>query len=556
MTGPTTAGQLLELARHQLQELDRRAKTPHAATAEGLAAAWPAFHGATDRLITALRAERQVEVRHDAPARQPASPTPPPGRPDRQLHRAAELISAAADLISTRDRRFLTDQQRAADAAHVGKHLAGGAYLVAATTISRPALLATAQAAVTAAISWRGSLTDGKHAIDTAISLTDASTGPARPGADGPNPAGLARALHDWHSTAVTAAHQPAPTRADLLATAVTAGRLLALSQVVLRAHAETVGPADAVTAVVEQVRRAGVSCNSAAQAWKFTATGLDTISPELRRATTALDSAIGQFARDGSSWTSPDAVRAQAPPEVALDLARGALAAARAVGEHHAAVVTQLGQTGALYAPATRLPVSEERVEAILDRRWVPLTTQEAAPLVQAYQHLAAATTAASLTYTALTGPSVTTAALEPQLPAPSLAADLHVGTSPADRAQPVAVTVAGQRWQDTLAAVDPRLLADPHYPVLAAALDRVELAGVNVTASLAAATATPLPDAHTARALHYQLIDVCPAAITPYTRTPDNTRAATQITSDLSNSISAARRTVPEPSRSGPPR
>ena len=84
----------------------------------------------------------------------------------------------------------------------------------------------------------------------------------------------------------------------------------------------------------------------------------------------------------------------------------------------------------------------------------------------------------------------------------------------------QATPTTLAGQRWHRTLAELAPRLVTDPHFPALAAALDRVELAGVDVTASLAAATTEPLPDVHTARALHYQLIDLCPAACTPYTQ------------------------------------
>jgi hypothetical protein len=56
-----------------------------------------------------------------------------------------------------------------------------------------------------------------------------------------------------------------------------------------------------------------------------------------------------------------------------------------------------------------------------------------------------------------------------------------------------------------------------------LAAALDRVELAGVNVTTTLADVLAQgPLPEKHTARTLHYRLIQGYAAATTPYTVAP----------------------------------
>ena len=553
MTGPTTAGQLLELAKSQLQQLERRASTPHTVSAESLTAAWPAFHQAADRLLFALRAEPTVGAgQDDTWARPPAPPQArPSGRLDGHLHRATELISAAADLLSTRDRQMLPEHQRAADACSVAQHLAGTAYLVAAAAINQPALLSMVQSAAGAAVTWQDSPPDAQHAVRTAISLADASTRPTRPGPTEPDPAGFASALDDWRRAATAAAQQPAPSRADLHASAKTAGRLLAVSQVVLRAHAADVGPAEAVAATVEKVRRGGHSCNSAAEAWTSIATGQHAISPDLLEASTALDRAITQFARDGSSWASPELVRSQAPREVALGLAGGALAAARDVGEQHAAAVTHLAQTAGLCTPATRLPFSEERLEAVLDHRWVPLTEQEAAPLVEAYQHLAAATSAASLTYIALTTSGLTT---DDQRPQSSPQPGPHVQTSAPDRTQPMETTLAGQRWQQTLAAVDPRLLTDPHYPVLAAALDRVELAGVDVTASLAAAAAAPLPDSHTARTLHYNLIEVCPAASTPFTRVHDTARAASQPTPYLNQGVSAVLRAREAPNRPGP--
>ena len=75
-----------------------------------------------------------------------------------------------------------------------------------------------------------------------------------------------------------------------------------------------------------------------------------------------------------------------------------------------------------------------------------------------------------------------------------------------------------AQERWREACSDVDPRLPADPHYPALAAALDRVDAAGVDVQAALAlAAGGGHLPDANPSRALHFRLTSTCEAAVTP---------------------------------------
>ena len=75
-----------------------------------------------------------------------------------------------------------------------------------------------------------------------------------------------------------------------------------------------------------------------------------------------------------------------------------------------------------------------------------------------------------------------------------------------------------AQERWREASSAVDPRLPTDPHYPALAAALDRVDAAGVDVHAALAlAARDGQLPDANPGRALHFWLTTTCDAAVTP---------------------------------------
>lgn len=76
----------------------------------------------------------------------------------------------------------------------------------------------------------------------------------------------------------------------------------------------------------------------------------------------------------------------------------------------------------------------------------------------------------------------------------------------------------LAQERWREACSAVDPRLPTDPHYPALAAALDRVDAAGVDAQVVLAlAARDGQLPDANPGRALHFRLTSTCDAAVTP---------------------------------------
>lgn len=72
-------------------------------------------------------------------------------------------------------------------------------------------------------------------------------------------------------------------------------------------------------------------------------------------------------------------------------------------------------------------------------------------------------------------------------------------------------------QRWRETAARVDPRLLDDPAWPHLAAALDRAEAAGYDVRGGLADLIKVPLPDKTPARYLEFRLADACPASTPP---------------------------------------
>lgn len=72
--------------------------------------------------------------------------------------------------------------------------------------------------------------------------------------------------------------------------------------------------------------------------------------------------------------------------------------------------------------------------------------------------------------------------------------------------------------RWTPLANQLDTRLVRDPSWIALAAALDRLHAAGYPVTDRLPhLATAEPLDPHHPARDLHNRLIDEHPAATTP---------------------------------------
>jgi hypothetical protein len=88
---------------------------------------------------------------------------------------------------------------------------------------------------------------------------------------------------------------------------------------------------------------------------------------------------------------------------------------------------------------------------------------------------------------------------------------------TRPGPAVPAPASPAAGVRWYAQCLDVDRRLVDDPHWPALAAALDRAAATGLDVPATLGALTREQLPDAHPARTLHYLLVAECDAAITP---------------------------------------
>lgn len=69
---------------------------------------------------------------------------------------------------------------------------------------------------------------------------------------------------------------------------------------------------------------------------------------------------------------------------------------------------------------------------------------------------------------------------------------------------------------WEAIAERIDPRLVDGQDWPALSAALTRAAAAGYDVRTRLRAlAAATPLPDRHPARELHWRLLDDFPGAL-----------------------------------------
>lgn len=522
MTSPATAAQLLAQAHAQVEQLHHQSMVDPP-DPQALAAAWPRYQHAGQRLMTALSGDQ----RHDAPPF-PAPHTRDPADlgAEPQLSRAADLVAAAADLVATRDRTGLPDHERARDVAFTGHQLAAAARLVVVATVSHLALLPSLSDAAGSASTWtRLANTAAAQLAETsapvsAASLTDATAGLSLSQHTDP-PAQAIAALHRWERAAVDAAQQPAPAGADLLRSARTAGWLLGLSHRLLNAHSTTAAGDDAapertLTATIDQVRIAGHAWNAAARVWTSTATG-GPASPQLPDATRDLEQALQLVlsSPDTTSW------------QHATTLVAGALTALQTVADSHAALVDRLTTTGALYAQARTLPVTpgpngdepQERIEARLNGSWVPLELEQARQRAAPYAPLPQLTAHARLTHADLDSPGSAARNVQPTPARPTPSPALDPVSDP--NRDPAARTVAGQRWAGAIAAVDPRLLQDAHYPALAAALDRVDLIGADAPASLrTAAASAPLPEQHPARTLHSRLVDVCPSAITPFTR------------------------------------
>ena len=584
MTGPTTAAELLSLASQELAELTSLTGTEQAANPAELATAWPAFHRAGQHLLATIVTDPGSDPAQAKFRREPAATVISTGNiaPEPHLNRAADLLSAAADLLAGRDRRALSEADRRADAALAAGPLLTGAYLVADATLRDPVHVKAAASAVTAVRDWSAAAPtqpqpDVARRVDASSgvgTLDDASTQPSpsrmqlpvslSTGTAADLPELVSDAVQDWQRAALAAGQLPTPSSLDLRGSARAAGSLLAMSQLLLRAYpdgtapdasAEAGGHAMALEATVARIQEAGRGWNAAAD-WGVLTTGTPA-DPALLMATSQLDQAISLLARTEGRWAVPHEIARRADGAAALAAARGALAAVQIVAEQHALVVRRLVQTGGVYAPAVQLTPTIERVSDRLAHRWVPITKTEGRTLTDAYTQLPDRTAGARLAYAHLTSPSCTGCqgrepsrtelAVEHRLVRREAAVST-VSVQP----EPPATTVAGQRWQRTCQELDPRLLSDPHWLALAGALDRVELAGADVTATLALALADQaLPVQHPARELHYRLVQVSTAAATPYTSAPAPSLPPSRLSPPGAAPVSPAVGRVPGPRR-----
>jgi len=72
--------------------------------------------------------------------------------------------------------------------------------------------------------------------------------------------------------------------------------------------------------------------------------------------------------------------------------------------------------------------------------------------------------------------------------------------------------------RWTEICTAIDPRVASDPHWPALAAHLDRIDATGQDVAALLRQVTVSQaLPAEHPARSLDYRLSGAAPDTTSP---------------------------------------
>jgi hypothetical protein len=353
--------------------------------------------------------------------------------------------------------------------------------------------------------------------VTVGATFADASTVLSRPTTSQPEDlAGLVTAaVYGWQCAAEQAARRAAPSSHDLRVAALAAGHLLALTQTLTRAHPPTGGTAAGVDACVGQIRLAGRSWNDAAAAWRSFTTGTAP-SQLFLQATAAVVDTVSALGRTVDGWASPQQVRDRISPEAAHELARGALAAIAAVADQLSAQVSWLAQTGGLYAPARQLAATAERIPAVLRGRLTPAEAAECGSISTAYQLLPERTAAARVAHTLLSGNTHRVLAAVPT----------SAALLPKRAASPIlkrATTVAEQRWQPTCSAIDPRLPTDPHFRVLAAALDRVALSGRDAAEAIKqAADQGLLPPEHTARTLHHRLLASCPAATIPWVWAP----------------------------------
>lgn len=530
MSGPTTAAELVELARTELSWLQQRAARGADVDPAGLAAAWPRFEHAGNLLASVLtRQPDRQPVNAELPGygSRPAPPAPAAGA-EPHLLRAAELLAGAADVLAGRDRSRLSAELGDRDQSYVGRRMLEAAHLVTTAVMPHPQLIESVFATALATARWRQALPVSLGEPAPPGTLVDAVVPvPSRPLAPSDSVSRLETATIAWQQAALAVTRGSAPGRIDQQHIAAGAGLLLGVTATVLRQDSgdQPYGPsADAL----DRVRRAGLAWNSAHAGWATLTTGGTSPDPELAAPAREMHAAVTDMARTRADWARPGQISAAGGPGPTLQAVRSALAAAQTVSDEQAALVARLTEQGAVYGSPKqmRLTASDRPIEQQLST-WTPLRTMETPELQAAYRVLPGLMTGARLAVEAVAYPAADRVRGE----GPALASVLRVGTAAIELGPaaggPVAPTLAGRRWAATVEAIDPRLLTDPHYPTLAAALDRVALAGEDVPETLVKAAASTLPETHPARALHFHLTEVSEAAMLPAVRLREPERA-----------------------------
>jgi hypothetical protein len=229
-----------------------------------------------------------------------------------------------------------------------------------------------------------------------------------------------------------------------------------------------------------------------------------------------ALEASLRAVTRSGNDWRPAQAI----VPDAAtagrlLAEVHRLLSAVDEIAGWHQRVAGVLAANRQLYGPAVnfdRDDVSDDPRLAVarLARKLAPIPPRDVNALLDAYA-----------------------AAVDMSRHATQACVDAgpYVSRDPEPRARRGTTQPDAQRWQEMLTELAPSAAADPHTPVLLAALTRVAQSGHDADAALRAiADRGPLRDAHPARTLHYRLLAVCDAAAFPSPAVPSGSPHTTQ--------------------------
>ena len=402
-----SVGELLQAAEEQLYRL--AVQTP---SGNQLLAAWPQFAHDCARLTAGA-----VGLRHPhhlaAPTEPDADPVVVAGIrlcrnirhtridrarvvPDPTLARAGQLIAAAADLLdAVRDPSGLTR----ADTPQAGAARAGGVRRGAELVLAGAdlTLRAAGRARVNHTLAsprtraWVSLSSRAVPLFETrrhAAAVIDAAAGRPRHNplddlrvaavdlADPGDPLGrLQVAIADWRRVSLEAVDRAAPSSAEIRHTTLEARHLIALAAALTDAAAATglARPGHADT-TVGMLQRAGRSWSNATDAWTTYTTGVPATADHIT-ATRTLHQAIRDLTRDAAgNWLPATDQTNQVDLPAAVTVAKAGLAAVVDVAKAHDRLITRLALIGGLYARADALPVTEERIEARIRGKYLPL--------------------------------------------------------------------------------------------------------------------------------------------------------------------------------------